>query len=98
MASMTAAGARIRLYEGKEDAIVALGDRVTFWDGKTGTAHCWTQEGVMVVLDAPYRDARHRIMAIEAGDGDLTAVEKAPGPDLAALAAPVDYADDELPW
>ncbi len=77
MAEMTARGKRLSLFN-YDVVVVAIGDRVTFArGGYYGTAHSWTEKGVMVVLDPecyfPCRE-NYRVLALEAGDGDLCAV------------------------
>ncbi len=52
-------------------------DRVELVGGQLGTIHCWSQDGVIVMLDQgtrplyENRDRAFLIAALDCGDGDI---------------------------
>jgi hypothetical protein len=51
MSEMTTAGKTLRLYDSRQEIVVALGDRVRLRNNWTGMALTWTERGVAVLLD-----------------------------------------------
>jgi hypothetical protein len=76
MSEMTTAGKTLRLYDSRQEIVVALGDRVRLRNGWTGMALTWTERGVAVLLDPGIRPfvAHLYVAAVAAGDGDIAVI------------------------
>ncbi len=75
MSRMTASG--LEMFVGGSLTVVKMADRVRLRNGWTGTAHNWTENGIMVRLDrecCPRHSSGLLLLCVEAEDGDIAEV------------------------